>query len=158
MPFVRHVQETLSKGPRLSKDQISTSIDGKIPNDLEPAEKMVYRTVLELAGTKGSLFVEAWEKASAELGQEVTVRLAQVVGLYLYLGVLTRLEDLPAPPSSPKAEWICVNIEKSEVLVQMKDGESGCKQIGIKQVGRPFNTWNLIRSTIWLLCWRLFTW
>ena len=90
-----HTRIALKAG--LSDGQIALAVKGEVPEGLEEAEKVAYATALELAKGRGPLDEEAWKTAESRLGQVGTARVAQVVGLYLYVGTFMRLGDVPVP-------------------------------------------------------------
>ena len=97
IPFVLYAHTTIALKVGLSNAQIALAVKGKIPEDLEEGEKVAYVTALELAKGRGPPDEEVWKTAEARLGKVGTVRVAQVVGLYLYVGTFMRLGDMPAP-------------------------------------------------------------
>ena len=83
----------------MTEKQIESASKGLTPTGLTDEESVVYETALELAETKAPLKEGTWERAEATLGKARCVRLAHVVGLYLYTGGLLRLGAIPAPES-----------------------------------------------------------
>ena len=91
-----YAHTTIALKAGLSDAQIALAVKGKIPEGLEEGEKVAYVTALELAKGRGPLDEEVWKTEEERLGTVGTVRVAQVVGLYVYVGTFMRLGDMPA--------------------------------------------------------------
>ena len=98
IPFVLYAHTRIALKAGLSDAQIALAIKGETPEGLEEGDRVVYVTALGLAKGSGPLDEEVWRTAEATLGKVGTARVAQVVGLYLYVGTFMRLGDVPAPP------------------------------------------------------------
>ena len=97
IPFVLYAHTRIALKAGLSGAQIARAVKGEVPESLEEVEDVVYETALELAKGRKSLGEEAWRRAETTLGKEGAARVAQVVGLYLYVGTFMRLGDIGAP-------------------------------------------------------------
>lgn len=97
IPYVLYAHTKIALKAGLSDGQIALAVKGEIAEGLEEDERVAYATALELAKGRGTLDEEVWKTAEARLGKVGTARVAQVVGLYLYIGTFMRLGDMPAP-------------------------------------------------------------
>ncbi|KAL8791589.1 MAG: hypothetical protein Q9195_005794 [Heterodermia aff. obscurata] len=97
IPFVRYAHTAIALKAGLSETQIALAVKGEMPDGLIESERVTYAAALELAKGRGPLDEEVWKLAEAGLGKEGIARVAQVVGLYLYVGTFMRLGDVPAP-------------------------------------------------------------
>ena len=97
IPFVLYAHTIIALKAGLSDAQIALAVKGEMPESIEEGERVAYATALELAKGRGPLDEEMWKTAEARLGKVGTARVAQVVGLYLYVGTFMRLGDVPAP-------------------------------------------------------------
>lgn len=80
-----------------SEKQVCVAYEGTTPAGITEVEAAIYRTALALARSRSGLDEKNWHIAVNALGLVKVVRLAHVVGLYLYAATLLNLRTAAAP-------------------------------------------------------------
>ena len=98
VPYMLYAHSRIALKLGITEEQVTSASKGIEPTGLTEG-KAIYATALELAKSGAPLEEDTWQRAEAALGKARCARIAHVVGLYMYTGVLLRLGAIPAPES-----------------------------------------------------------
>ena len=95
--FMTYAHTNIGIDIGLSSEQVADASSGKIPEDLDHDEEIVYEFSRELSRTRGSIREKLWQKAKSLLGATKVVVLIHVVGGYTYTAMIMNAADVQVP-------------------------------------------------------------
>jgi 4-carboxymuconolactone decarboxylase len=95
--YVLYAHSRLAALVGLSDAQIASACQGVTPGELSEEEVAAYEFCVALAGEKGPLRAEVWQRAEEKVGKEVLAALVHVVGGYSYTCLLLNAGDVGVP-------------------------------------------------------------
>ena len=97
VPFIQYAHQRIGIRVGLSQAQISSAVEGVVPQGLTTNEVSIYTTALELARARGPLNKNSWEEAERKLGKDGAARLGHVVAWFIYNSTLLNLGAVDVP-------------------------------------------------------------
>lgn len=91
VPYMRYCHSIAAQAVNLTENQSKDALTGKVPQDLTQEEQAAYRLGRGLANLNKPLSNEHWDEFSSILPKSEIVGIANFIGVYQWLALMTRL-------------------------------------------------------------------